>query len=90
MKVGCCAGAADLGLLEACDGLDYIELPVAKSLIGDEGEFEALADRLRASRLGVLAVNVFLPATLKVVGPEARLEDLGRYAAQALSRARVL
>ena len=90
MKIGCCAGSGDLGVLEACEGLDYIELPVAKSLLGDEREFEALADGLRMSRLGVPAVNVFLPGSLKVVGPDARPEQLAAYAAQALARARRL
>lgn len=87
MKIGCCAGPGDLAVLEACEGLDYIELPVAKSLTGDVSGFEPLAGRLRVSRLGVPAVNVFLPATLKVVGPDAKPEQLAEYAARTLARA---
>ena len=90
MKIGCCAGPGDLGALETCQGLDYVELPVASSLMGDERDYETLASRLRMSRLGVPAVNVFLPATLKVVGPDAKPERLADYAARALGRARSL
>ena len=90
MKLGCCAGVDDLAVLEACEGLDYVELPVSKSLMGGDGEFEALGARLRASRLSSPAVNVFLPATLKVVGPDARPEQLAEYAARSLARARQL
>lgn len=90
MRIGCCAGADDLGVLEACAGLDYIELPVARSLTGNENEFESLAGRLRQSRLGAQVVNVFLPATLKVVGPDAKPEQLAEYAARTLARARSL
>ena len=66
---------------------DFIELPVAKSLIGNDGEFESLAARLRKSRLGTPAANVFLPATLKVVGADAKPEQLAEYAARTLARA---
>jgi sugar phosphate isomerase/epimerase len=91
LSIGCCAGAADLAALEAVPGLDFIELPVARALMGGSAaEFDELAGRLERSPLGSRAVNVFLPAALKVVGPDARPDELADYAATALDRARRL
>jgi sugar phosphate isomerase/epimerase len=87
LVIGCCAGLEDLPLLEAAPGLDYIELPVAKSLIGTAYEFDSDLVRLHRSSLTARAANVFLPATLKVVGPEARPDEFAEYAAKALDRA---
>jgi sugar phosphate isomerase/epimerase len=87
LVIGCCAALEGLPVLEAAPGLDYIELPVAKSLAGTAGEFEDHLVRMRSSNLTALAANVFLPGTLKVVGPEARPDELAQYAATALDRA---
>ncbi len=90
LPIGCCAGPADLAVLQATPGLDFIELPVAKALIGGADEFEQLGAALRRSKLAARAVNVFLPATLKVVGPDVREDQLSYYASTALERARRL
>lgn len=87
LAIGCCAVPEDLPALEAVAGLDYIELPVAKSLMGTAGEFDRHLVRVGHSALTARAANVFLPATLKVVGPEARLDEFAEYAAAALERA---
>lgn len=90
LAIGCCAGSADLPALESTPGIDFIELPVAGSLMGSTGEFEQLARLIERSSVSARAVNVFLPATLKVVGPEVRPDELFAYAATALDRARRL
>jgi D-psicose/D-tagatose/L-ribulose 3-epimerase len=87
LVIGCCAALQDLEVLEATAGLDYIELPVARSLMCTAGEFEGHRVRMRRSNLTARAANVFLPATLKVVGPEARPDELAEYAATAFDRA---
>jgi D-psicose/D-tagatose/L-ribulose 3-epimerase len=87
LVIGCCAALEDLPALEATAGLDYIEVPVAKSLMGTAGQFDRHLIRMRRSTLTARAANVFLPATLKVVGPEARPNDFAEYAATALDRA---
>jgi sugar phosphate isomerase/epimerase len=87
LVIGCCATLEDLPLLKATAGLDYIELPIAKSFMGSSSEFESLVVRMRRSALTARAANVFLPATLKVVGPEARPDAFAEYAATALDRA---
>src|SRR5258708_8778277 len=90
LPIGCCAGLAGLAVLQARQGLDFIELPVAKALIGGADEFEQLEAALQHSKLAARAVNVFLPATLKVVGPDVREDQLSHYASMALERARRL
>jgi D-psicose/D-tagatose/L-ribulose 3-epimerase len=87
LVIGCCAAFEDLPVLETTAGLDYIELPVAKSLMGTADEFESHLVRMRRSNLAARAANVFLPATLRVVGPEARSDEFVAYAATALDRA---
>ncbi len=87
LAIGCCAGKSDLALLDTTLGLDYIELPVATALMGSTDDFERLVSQLQRSRLIARAANVLLPAGLKVVGPEARLEELSDYASTALERA---
>ena len=87
LAIGCCSALEDLPTLEATAGLDYIELPVARSLMGSGCDFDRQLERVRRSRLTARAANVFLPATLKVVGPDARLDEFADYAANALERA---
>src|SRR5260370_34856099 len=87
LTVGCCAGSADLPALESTPGIDFIELPIAKSLMGSAGDFEQLARMIDRSSLAARAANVFLPATLKVVGPGAKPAELSAYATTALGRA---
>src|SRR5260370_35451573 len=86
LPLGCRGGPAGLAVLQAAPGLDFIELPVAKALIGGADEFEQLEAALQHSKLAARAVNVFLPATLKGVGPDVREDQLSRYASMALER----
>jgi sugar phosphate isomerase/epimerase len=90
LSIGCCAAFSDLTVLEATLGVGFIELPVAKALMGSAGEFEQLVATMERSPLPARAANVFLPATLKVVGPDVRPDQLSAYATTALDRARRL
>lgn len=85
MRLGCCISGEDqLGPLEG--SADYCELPVARALMESDEAFERLAARLGASPVPALACNVFLPATLKVVGPDVDAAALSAYIATALAR----
>ena len=88
--IGCCADSGDIPALEKTPRLDFIELPVAKALTGSPEEFEQLAAVMEQSNLAARAVNVFLPATFKVVGPDVSADRLSDYAAATLDRARRL
>jgi len=63
LAIGCCAGPADLAVLKTTPGLDFIELPVAKAMMGSPDEFARLVASMQLSALSARAVNVFLPAT---------------------------
>ena len=88
MRLGVCAGidrAADIG--EA--GYDYIELPLSSTLCPLEPE-SAILETLRkisALPIPVESYNIFLPANVKVTGPEADIEIQRRYLASAFRRA---
>ena len=85
MRLGCCISGEDqLAPIEG--SADYCELPVARALMESDDAFERLAARLGASPVPALACNVFLPAKLKVVGPEVEASSLSEYVATALVR----
>src|SRR5215472_1984906 len=85
MRLGCCISGDDQ--LAALDGIaDYCELPVARALMESDEAFERLAARLGRSPVPALACNVFLPAALKVVGPEVDADGLASYVTAALER----
>jgi sugar phosphate isomerase/epimerase len=85
MRLGCCiTGEDQLAPIEG--SADYCELPVARALMEADDGFERLASRLGASPVPALACNVFLPATLKVVGPDVDAGALSSYVATALER----
>lgn len=85
MRLGCCISGEDqLATLEGA--ADYCELPVARALMESDGDFERLAARLGESPVPALACNVFLPARLKVVGPDVAAGALAGYVTAALRR----
>ena len=85
MRLGCCITGEDR-LAPLSGHADYCELPVARALMASDEGYEALAARLRTSPVPARACNVFLPAHLKVVGPEVDEAGLRAYAGAALER----
>ncbi len=86
MRFGCCGGIADAPLLRDA-GFDYIELPVGTLMSAtDEAAYRRITDEILAMGLPVEACNVFIPATLKITGPDVEREPLWHYAATALQR----
>lgn len=88
MKFGICGGPDVAGLAKQA-GYDYFEWSVGGLLKPREDE-EAFSQSLTEAReTGLIcpAVNVFLPADLKVTGPEADLAALEAYVTTACRRA---
>lgn len=86
MRFGCCGGIADAPLFRDA-GFDYIELPVGALMSAtDEAAYQRITGEILAMGLPVAACNVFIPATLKITGPDVEREPLWRYAATALQR----
>ena len=86
MRFGCCGSIADAPLLRDA-GFDYIELPVGTLMSAtDEAAYRRIMQEILAMGVPVEACNVFIPATLKITGPEVAREPLWQYAATALQR----
>ena len=88
MKFGVCGGP-DIARIAREAGYDYFEWSVGALLHPREDEtvFEAALAEARAVGLPCPAVNVFIPADLKITGPDVDLPALEKYAATAFSRA---
>ena len=71
-------------------GFDYCEPSVARVMALGDSEFEAARSNAARSRVHVEAMNSFIPADLKIVGPNVDRSRLDAYVAAALQRAEQL
>jgi sugar phosphate isomerase/epimerase len=86
MRFGCCGGIADAPLIRDA-GFDYIELPVGALMSAtDDAAFRRIMANVGAFGIPVEACNVFIPAALKITGPQVERAPLWQYAALALQR----
>ena len=69
VQVGLCTGLNGIEAAKAA-GFDYVELSTTELAGLSDADFEAAATRIRALGLPVPVTNLFLPATLKVTGPD--------------------
>ncbi len=101
MRYGYCTGMASRGdntgigmgtlLALLAAGYDYVELPLAQMMALDDAAFRSsVLGPLQASGLPCGACNNFLPATLRLTGPEADLPAAREYTRRALDRAALL
>jgi len=84
VQVGYCTSLKNVEAAKAA-GFDYIELAVSEIAALSDSEFEQAAARIRAG-LPVPAMNLFLPATLKVTGPAIDRDQQMAYVQKAFSR----
>jgi sugar phosphate isomerase/epimerase len=92
------AGSAQVGYCVALDrleaaqdlGFDYLEVPAQAVAALSADDYARLRDRVKALRTPVRAANSFLPATLKVTGPEADPPRQREYVRGCLDRLRDL
>ena len=85
MKVGYCTGLKNLEAAKAA-GFDYVELPATEVASLSDEEFAAAASRIKALGIATPVANLFLPATLKVTGPDVHPDEQMRHVKKALSR----
>ncbi|MGD1030190.1 MAG: sugar phosphate isomerase/epimerase family protein [Opitutaceae bacterium] len=71
-------------------GYDYIELSMCGIAALPEPEFAGVAARLRRSGIRCEALNCFFPASVRLTGESARLDQALEYAAGAMDRAAAL
>lgn len=85
VRVGYCTGLKNLETAKAA-GFDYIELSATEIASLSDDEFAAAAARIKALGMPTPAANLFLPATLKVTGPDVHPDQQMLHVHRALSR----
>jgi len=74
VRVGYCGPLRDVGAVKSA-GFDYMEVRTSEVAALSDEDYEQLAAKLRRLALPVLAAYWFLPAEVKVTGPDI---DVGR------------
>ncbi|MGE5199145.1 MAG: sugar phosphate isomerase/epimerase family protein [Rhodospirillaceae bacterium] len=67
-------------------GFDYVEIGASKVAALPDSEFEQLAGRVARQKIPVAAANVFIPASIKLVGPEVDPARQMAYVTATLAR----
>jgi D-psicose/D-tagatose/L-ribulose 3-epimerase len=73
--IGYCVGLKGLETAKAV-GFDYVELGATEIAALSDQEFDAALDHVRKVGIPTPNANLFLPATLKLTGPEAAAPDV--------------
>ena len=85
IQVGYCTRLASMAAAKAA-GFDYVELATSEIAGLSDAEFEQAAAQIRQVGLPVPATNLFLPATLKVTGPDINRDEQMVYVKKAFAR----
>jgi D-psicose/D-tagatose/L-ribulose 3-epimerase len=85
VQVGWCTGLKNVDVAKAA-GFDYIELGTSELTGLPDEEFEKAFEHIKQVGLPVPTTNLFLPATLKVTGPEIDREQQLTYVRKAFTR----
>jgi D-psicose/D-tagatose/L-ribulose 3-epimerase len=85
VKVGYCTGLKNVEAAKAA-GFDYVELSATEIASLSDDDFAAAAARLKSLGIATPAANLFLPATLKVTGPDVNPDQQLQHVHKALTR----
>jgi sugar phosphate isomerase/epimerase len=85
VQVGYCTPLRNIEAAKAA-GFDYVELSTSEIAGLSDAEFEQAAARVQQVGLPVPATNLFLPAALKVTGPNIDPEQQMAYVKKAFAR----
>jgi D-psicose/D-tagatose/L-ribulose 3-epimerase len=85
IQIGYCTRVAGLAAAKAA-GFDYVELATSEIAGMSDAEFEQAAAQIRQVGLPVPVMNLFLPATLKVTGPDINRDEQMAYVRKAFAR----
>jgi sugar phosphate isomerase/epimerase len=85
VQVGYCTTLKNVSAAKAA-GFDYVELSTTEIAALSDAEFERAAAEVANVGLPVPVTNVFLPATVKVTGPQIDTAQQMTYVARAFSR----
>jgi sugar phosphate isomerase/epimerase len=85
VKVGYCGPLKDIDAVKAA-GFDYMEVRTSEVAALSDADYEKVAAKLQQVALPVLSANLFLPADIKVTGPNIDKERQMEYVRRALDR----
>jgi D-psicose/D-tagatose/L-ribulose 3-epimerase len=85
LQVGYCTSLANLEAAKAA-GFDYVELATSEIAALSDADFDRAAARIQQLGLQTPAANLFLPATLKVTGPDIDRDQQIAYVRKAFAR----
>ncbi len=85
VKIGYCGPLKDIDAVKAA-GFDYLEVRTSEVAALSDADYEKVAAKLQQVGLPVLSANLFLPADIKVTGPDIDKERQMEYVRRALDR----
>jgi D-psicose/D-tagatose/L-ribulose 3-epimerase len=85
VKIGYCGPLKDIDAVKAA-GFDYMEVRTSEVAALSDADYEKVAAKLQQVALPVLSANLFLPAGIKVTGPNIDKERQMEYVRRALDR----
>jgi D-psicose/D-tagatose/L-ribulose 3-epimerase len=89
VRVGYCGRLQDLDAVKAA-GFDYLEVRVSEVAALSDADFAATVARFKQVGLPVLSANLFIPADIKVTGPNIDKTRQMEYVRRALDRVSLL
>jgi D-psicose/D-tagatose/L-ribulose 3-epimerase len=84
-KVGYCASLAEIDAVKSA-GFDYIELRTSEIAALSDADYEKLAEKLKRLELPVPVTYLFIPADIKLTGPQVNKDLQMDYVRKALDR----
>jgi sugar phosphate isomerase/epimerase len=85
VQIGVCTALKDVDAAKQA-GFEYLELGTSEIAALSDADFESAVARIGQIGLPVPVTNLFLPATLKVTGPDVDREEQLRYVRKAFAR----
>ncbi len=85
VQVGFCTGLKGIDAAKAA-GFEYVELATSEIAALSDTDYEAAVARVAQLGLPTPVANLFLPATLKVTGPDVNRDEQTRYVRRAFER----
>ncbi len=85
VRVGYCASLAEIDAVKSA-GFDYIELRTSEIAALSDADYEKLADKLKQIKLPAPVTYLFIPADIKLTGPQVNQDQQMDYVRKALDR----
>src|SRR4051812_33691128 len=85
VQVGYCTSVKNLEAAKAA-GFDYVEVSATEVANLSDADFDAIVARAKELRVPTPAANLFVPQTIKVVGPDVNVEQQTAHVKRVMAR----